>query len=598
MLFDSTSNARGMGTIVLTFHYMLMAGAVFGCGVRTLPWWYQLICALVLATSFVLLWLTHLVDPGILWPSDKPDPVIHALNTGEDDHVPNRQRCGGGGGDRGGGRPRAQPPTVWGGGGDRGEDDHVPNRQRWGGRAGIGGEDDHVPNRQRYSRNEAGTWIRTVTRADWLAEKAPDAADGSLALAVTSPAAAAAATAAAGKAVQLNGGTNTPGTEGTLRTCDSYVQPPSAHVAHILPGTVNGGGDSCANGAVAPLSDAADGYAGGGSGSGGGVSFRKGGGGSGRPGGYMAVAHGPPPLPPSAAAAVGPTAASAAAAAAGAGLAAGQGLGHNCCGEPWWNGAEADAEDDVIVHKYCTTCHIWRPARGHHCKECGYCMDHFDHHCGTMGNCVARLNHRFFASFMVLAKVESALAFGGCAWRLKRLHFPSSACWSHADTYVLLVLAAVAVYHVLMLGFGTAHLCLITLDVTTKDCINEGGQLRRNPPCWPGGTRSPRRLLRAWAAAWGGPVRLRPDPWDLMKGPAWKEQRGGDAEGAEATGAGSGVGVGVGMGGLAGVPAGQWAAGPGDGVGMGAAAAAGGGGHGVAPAVGAGVGGTTGFAAV
>lgn len=28
----------------------------------------------------------------------------------------------------------------------------------------------------------------------------------------------------------------------------------------------------------------------------------------------------------------------------------------------------------VLVHKYCVTCHIWRPVRGHHCSECGHCM--------------------------------------------------------------------------------------------------------------------------------------------------------------------------------------------------------------------------------
>ncbi len=47
-------------------------------------------------------------------------------------------------------------------------------------------------------------------------------------------------------------------------------------------------------------------------------------------------------------------------------------------------GAGGGAKDAqvVLVHKYCVTCRIWRPVRGHHCSECGHCMVSSARGCG------------------------------------------------------------------------------------------------------------------------------------------------------------------------------------------------------------------------
>lgn len=50
--------------------------------------------------------------------------------------------------------------------------------------------------------------------------------------------------------------------------------------------------------------------------------------------------------------------------------------------------------------KYCKTCNIWRPPRGHHCRVCDNCIETHDHHCVWLNNCVGRRNYRYFFAFV------------------------------------------------------------------------------------------------------------------------------------------------------------------------------------------------------
>lgn len=155
--------------------------------------------------------------------------------------------------------------------------------------------------------------------------------------------------------------------------------------------------------------------------------------------------------------------------------------------------------------RYCTTCHIWRPPRGHHCSVCGFCMERFDHHCGIMGTCIAKYNHRFFAAFLVFGQAGIVILAIGGAWRMGKMGFPGDDPWGDPEVYILLILEFIYVYMALMLIFGLGHCCSILCDVTTKDLLM-GVDVCRQPPCC-SQRRSPWNLAKSWVDVCCAPIR-------------------------------------------------------------------------------------------
>lgn len=62
--------------------------------------------------------------------------------------------------------------------------------------------------------------------------------------------------------------------------------------------------------------------------------------------------------------------------------------------------------------KYCKTCNIWRPPRGHHCRVCDNCIEGHDHHCVWLNNCVGRRNYRYFFTFVTAATLLGLFLIG------------------------------------------------------------------------------------------------------------------------------------------------------------------------------------------
>lgn len=74
--------------------------------------------------------------------------------------------------------------------------------------------------------------------------------------------------------------------------------------------------------------------------------------------------------------------------------------------------AQASTAAMEVPTKYCKTCNIWRPPRGHHCRVCDNCVETQDHHCVWINNCVGRRNYRYFFAFVTSATLLGLLLLG------------------------------------------------------------------------------------------------------------------------------------------------------------------------------------------
>eukprot|EP01026_Neomeris_dumetosa_P046208 TRINITY_DN3930_c0_g1_i4.p1 TRINITY_DN3930_c0_g1~~TRINITY_DN3930_c0_g1_i4.p1 ORF type:complete len:335 (-),score=1.66 TRINITY_DN3930_c0_g1_i4:388-1257(-) len=174
----------------------------------------------------------------------------------------------------------------------------------------------------------------------------------------------------------------------------------------------------------------------------------------------------------------------------------------------WERGNWLRKRADRGFDKYCITCHIWRPPRGHHCSVCGYCMERFDHHCEVLGTCIAKNNHRWFVLFLLSSLAGTVMMLAGVVIRLVKMHFPNKpADWKNWETYLLLVLAVYYTYACFICIFGVGHCFALFLDITTKDCYTKDAC--DDPPCWVG-RRNPCKLLHncIWLCFWQ-PIQLK-----------------------------------------------------------------------------------------
>ncbi|ORZ17817.1 DHHC palmitoyltransferase-domain-containing protein [Absidia repens] len=62
-------------------------------------------------------------------------------------------------------------------------------------------------------------------------------------------------------------------------------------------------------------------------------------------------------------------------------------------------------KDKTWYLKYCTTCHIYRPPRASHCRQCNNCVENEDHHCIWLNNCIGKRNYRPFFTFIVTCSI-------------------------------------------------------------------------------------------------------------------------------------------------------------------------------------------------
>ncbi|KAK4983258.1 Eukaryotic peptide chain release factor GTP-binding subunit [Elasticomyces elasticus] len=126
--------------------------------------------------------------------------------------------------------------------------------------------------------------------------------------------------------------------------------------------------------------------------------------------------------------------------------------------------------------KYCTSCNIWRPPRGHHCRICGSCVETQDHHCIWLNICVGRRNYRYFFTFIasgtLLALMLAAFSLTHLlVWRSRQPDVTfRDAIRTWRVTFATFIYGAlVSVYPVSLLGY---HMFLTARGETTREYLN------------------------------------------------------------------------------------------------------------------------------
>lgn len=136
-----------------------------------------------------------------------------------------------------------------------------------------------------------------------------------------------------------------------------------------------------------------------------------------------------------------------------------------------------------VPTKYCKTCNIWRPPRGHHCRVCDNCIETQDHHCVWLNNCVGRRNYRYFFTFVTTCTLLGLYLLGASLAQvlvyMNQQHISFGASISHFRVPFAMVIygllatpypAALMVYHLFLMGRGE----------TTREYLNSHKFLKKD----------------------------------------------------------------------------------------------------------------------
>ncbi|OBT99277.1 Eukaryotic peptide chain release factor GTP-binding subunit [Pseudogymnoascus verrucosus] len=154
--------------------------------------------------------------------------------------------------------------------------------------------------------------------------------------------------------------------------------------------------------------------------------------------------------------------------------------------------------------KYCKTCHIWRPPRGHHCRICDNCIETHDHHCVWLNNCVGRRNYRYFFTFVAAGTGMAIFCIVTSVVQLSTVGRDNNSDFGSAiprerGVFALLIYAALALPYPAALLFY--HIFLSGRGETTRELLN-GRKFKRGERHRPFTLGS---VVKNWIAVLGRP---------------------------------------------------------------------------------------------
>ncbi|CAO3598389.1 unnamed protein product [Absidia cylindrospora] len=128
--------------------------------------------------------------------------------------------------------------------------------------------------------------------------------------------------------------------------------------------------------------------------------------------------------------------------------------------------------------KYCTTCHIYRPPRASHCRQCNNCVENEDHHCIWLNNCIGKRNYRPFFTFIVTCSIMAIYIIVFTVVHLlmvsKRIQPDINFDLVFQTAPVSFVLAIVGFFLLWMVGGLTLYHChLIWKGLTTHEKVTK-----------------------------------------------------------------------------------------------------------------------------
>ena len=136
-----------------------------------------------------------------------------------------------------------------------------------------------------------------------------------------------------------------------------------------------------------------------------------------------------------------------------------------------------------VPTKYCKTCNIWRPARGHHCRICDNCIETQDHHCVWLNNCVGRRNYRYFFTFVTTCTLIGSYLLGASLTQIlvyrNRERVSFGAAIDHFRVpFAMVIYGLIATpYPAALMGY---HLYLMARGETTREYLNSHKFLKKD----------------------------------------------------------------------------------------------------------------------
>ena len=172
-----------------------------------------------------------------------------------------------------------------------------------------------------------------------------------------------------------------------------------------------------------------------------------------------------------------------------------------------------------VFLKWCSSCNLYRPPRGYHCRKCDRCVLVMDHHCIWLNTCIGAGNYPFFICFLLALIIHSAYSIAFVSVYAVKFHATGEVFETIDWVFFATSVALAFIPFVIAVKLLWDHFNLVRRGVTTREKLRSTYANSENP--FDAGLA--RNCLNAWACRLGGRLSVEAAPGD-------EESRGGNEE--------------------------------------------------------------------